>query len=85
MDVMITNNQLAGRFEIAQDGHTAILEYKKSEDVMTLVHTEVPEALGGKGLGGKLVMFALRYAKQNKLNVVAHCEFAKKYIQRHNR
>lgn len=83
MDVMITNNQLAGRFEISQDGNTAILEYVVSGGQMTLVHTEVPEELGGKGFGGKLVKFALEHAKRNNLRVAAHCEFAQSYILRH--
>jgi len=83
MDVMITNNRLAGCFEIAQDGSMAILEYRVKGGLMTLVHTEVPEELGGKGFGGKLVKFALEYAKRNNLSVVAHCEFAHSYILRH--
>jgi predicted GNAT family acetyltransferase len=48
-----------------------------------LVHTEVPEELGGKGFAGKLVKFALDHAKRNNLRVVAHCEFAQSYISRH--
>ena len=83
MDIMITNNQLAERFEIACGKDVAFLEYIVTGGLMTLVHTEVPEALGGKGLGGKLVKFALEHAKQNKLSVVAQCEFAQSYIKRH--
>lgn len=83
MDVMITNNQLTGCFEIAHDGHTAILEYIVAGGQITLVHTEVPEELEGKGFGGKLVKYALDYAKQNNLKVIAHCEFAQSYIKRH--
>ncbi len=83
MDVMVTNNQLAGRFEIVQDGSTAFLEYRETGGLMTLVHTEVPEELGGKGFGGRLVKFALESAKRNNLKVVARCEFAHRYILRH--
>jgi len=78
MDIMITNNQLAGCFEIAQAGITAFFEYVVTGGLMTLVHTEVPEELGGK-----LVKFALEYAKRNNLRVAAHCEFAHSYIMRH--
>jgi predicted GNAT family acetyltransferase len=83
MDIVIANNQSEERFEIACEGRLALLEYKISGDLMTLVHTEVPKDLGGKGFGGKLVKFALEYAKQNSLRVVAHCEFAQNYIKRH--
>ena len=83
MDIMITSNQLAGRFEIAIGKSVAFLEYIVLGRLMTLVHTEVPEELGGKGFGGKLVKFALEHAKKNKLRVVARCEFAQSYIMRH--
>lgn len=83
MDVMITNNQLAERFEIASGKSVAFLEYLVVAGLMTLVHTEVPEKLGGKGFGGELVKFALEYAKRSNLRVVAHCEFAQSYILRH--
>ncbi len=83
MDIMITNNQLADRFEIACGKNVAFLEYIVIGSLMTLVHTEVPEELGGKGFGGKLVKFALAHAKKNNLKVMAQCEFANSYILRH--
>lgn len=83
MNTMITNNQLAERFEIACGKSVAFLEYKVIGRLMTLAHTEVPEDLGGKGLGGELVRFAFEHAKRNNLKVVAHCEFAHSYILRH--
>jgi predicted GNAT family acetyltransferase len=83
MNIMITNNQLAGRFEIAYDKSMAVLEYLVKGNLLTLVHTEVPEELGGKGFGGQLVKSALEHAKKNNLRVDAQCEFAKSYIMRH--
>ena len=83
MNIMITNNQLAERFEIAYEKNMAVLEYLATGVLMTLVHTEVPEELKGKGFGGKLVKSALEHAKKNNLRVVAQCEFAKSYIMRH--
>jgi uncharacterized protein len=79
----ITNNRSEGRFEIACEERLALLEYKVTGTLMTLLHTEVPESLNGKGFGGKLVKFALEYAEQNNLDVVAQCEFAQSYIKRH--
>lgn len=79
----ITNNESAGRFEIASGQDIALLEYDLTGRLMTLLHTEVPKQLGGKGLGGMLVKFALDYALHNNLSVVAQCEFAQNYIMRH--
>ena len=79
----ISNNQSAGRFEIRDEKCTALLDYELTDNQMILVHTEVPKELEGDGLGVKLVKFALEYAKQHNLVVIAQCEFAQSYIERH--
>ena len=43
-----------GRFELEQSGQTAWLEYNLVGGVLQLIHTEVPEALRGKGIAGQL-------------------------------
>jgi len=83
VDMTITNNSSIGRFEIKHEKCMALLEYEVTGNQMILVHTEVPKELEGKGLGGKLVKFALEHAKENNLGVVAQCEFAQSYIERH--
>lgn len=83
MDMTVTNNASAGRFEIACGKSMAVLEYDVTGKLLTLIHTEVPQELGGKGLGGMLVKSAFDYASRNNLNVVAQCEFAQSYIVRH--
>ncbi len=50
---------------------------------MLLVHTEVPEAWGGRGIGGRLVRAALARAKANGLTVVPWCPFARRWLQEH--
>ena len=49
-----------GRFELTMDGHTAELVYRIVGGHLVLVHTEVPEALEGRGIGGALVEAARR-------------------------
>lgn len=78
----ITNNPSVGRFEVKHEKCMALLEYKVTNNQITLIHTEVPKELEGKGLGGTLVKFALEHAKLNSLGVVAQCEFAQSYIAR---
>ena len=48
-----------------------------------LVHTEVPDALAGRGLGGRLVTAALDRAEREGLTVVPWCPFARDWLQRH--
>lgn len=80
----ITDNTLLHRFELQEDGETAFLLYSKSQNSLRLVHTEVPDALRGKGIGSKLVGGVLRLAKQNKLSVVPSCPFVAEYLSRHH-
>lgn len=83
MDIDITNNQSEKRFQAAAGKSSGFLYYSYSGSEMTLVHTEVPDELGGRGLGGKLVKFALEYARQQGLKIKAECPFAQGYIKRH--
>jgi len=79
----VTHNEAKGQFEIALENQTAFLSYRRSNDHISLVHTEVPEALRGKGLGAQLVHAALDYARFNQLKIVPVCPFVKAYLQKH--
>lgn len=70
------------RFEITIDGLTAFLQYRTHDDTLVLVHTEVPKALGGRGIGGQLVDFAVESAKAKGQRVSALCPFAKKHLEK---
>jgi len=82
-DAEVTDNQDASRLEIHADGELAELVYRKRAGRLVLVHTEVPEALGGRGLGGQLVQAALGKAAAEGLTVVPLCPYARGWLQRH--
>jgi predicted GNAT family acetyltransferase len=48
-----------------------------------LIHTEVPESLGGGGLGGQLVLGAIGKATHEGLTIVPLCPFARGWLERH--
>ena len=75
--------QTEHRFELTRDGHTAELVYRNDGDQLVLVHTEVPDELGGQGIGGQLVRAALETARRRHLTVVPVCEFARGWIESH--
>jgi uncharacterized protein len=79
----IVNNKPQHRYELAVDGHIAATYYEIADGVITLVHTEVPPELGGKGIGSKLIKGALDQIRTEGLKVVAQCPFAKAYIEKH--
>lgn len=81
-DDLISLNDELHRFEIAVEDDVAFLDYELDGDVLTLIHTEVPEALEGRGLGSKLAKFALAYAKDKGLAVVPRCAFVRSFLER---
>jgi len=48
------DNEDRSRFELDVEGIIAFITYRKSSNAITLVHTEVPPELGGRGIGSKL-------------------------------
>ena len=48
------DNEGRNRFDLNVDDTIAFVTYRKSPGVITLVHTEVPPELGGRGIGSKL-------------------------------
>ena len=71
------------RFVATLDGVQAELEYEQRSQVLSLTHTGVPSAIGGRGVGGDLVRSALDYARSKGLKVVPSCGYAAAYIERH--
>ena len=79
----VADNPQQHRFEVAQDGATAFLSYRLDDGAIALVHTEVPEALEGKGIGSSLATAAFDYARSKKLRVVVICPFVGRWLERH--
>jgi hypothetical protein len=79
----VRDNAALERFELETDGHTAYLYYRLEPGVITLVHTEVPPALGGRGVGSRLVAGALETIRQRWLKVVVKCPFVAAYMGKH--
>lgn len=82
-DVEILHFPAENRFVIRRDGAEAELVYRIDKDRMLIVHTEVPDALGGRGIGAQLVNAAVRRAAAEDLTVVPWCPFARRYLRRH--
>lgn len=80
----IENNEAARRFEARFPEGLAQLRYRYDrEGRLVLIHTEVPPALGGRGIAGLLAKTALEFAQAKQLSIVPECPFVKAYLQRH--
>jgi predicted GNAT family acetyltransferase len=72
------------RYEVTVDGELAgFLDYRTRKGLLALVHTEVDERFGGRGLGGRLARFALGQAREQELAVLPFCTFVNEWIRRH--
>ncbi|MGJ4942282.1 GNAT family N-acetyltransferase [Bradyrhizobium sp. HKCCYLS1011] len=69
------DNEAANRFELEVDGVTAFVTYRKSPGAITLVHTEVPPELGGRGVGSKLGRAALDAVRAQGRKLTVECDF----------
>ena len=79
----VRDNTERHRFELEADGHVAFSNYRRTGNVLTILHTEVPKALEGRGIGSSLTKGVLDIARSQGLKVKAECPFAKGYIERH--
>ncbi len=79
----VRQDPAARRFSVEVDGHTGILDYELRDGVMTITHTRVPEAIGGRGVAGELTRVALDTARANGWKVVARCPYAAAFVRRH--
>ncbi len=79
----VMDNPALGRFETGGGDGTAFVEYRRAGDRIALLHTEVPEALSGQGVGSKLVRGTLDALRGEGTKVVPRCEFVAAYVARY--
>ena len=80
-DVM--DDERRRRFVLTEDGYEAHLVYRTDGTHLTLVHTEVPDAIGGRGIGGRLVRAAIERAARTGETVLPWCPFARRWLRDH--
>jgi predicted GNAT family acetyltransferase len=79
----VRDNVQLHRFELDAGGHVAYSNYRRDGDTLTVMHTEVPAALNGKGIGSALARGLLDLARAQGLKVVPLCPFVAAYIAKH--
>lgn len=82
-DIPLVNNELSRQFELTVDNIKSKIEYELQKDRMFLIHTEVPQALAGKGVGNAIVEKTLQYLETNNLKLVPLCPFVAAYVKKH--
>ena len=78
----IQQNHDKSRFECTEDGVLCVLDYRLDERTLTVLHTGVPAAVGGRGIAAELTRCALDAAREQGLKVRPLCSYTAAYIKR---
>ena len=79
----VRDNPDRNRFELATPAGTAFASYRRDDTTITIMHTEVPRALEGRGVGSKLVAGTLDLIRGERRKVVPLCSFVRHFINTH--
>jgi predicted GNAT family acetyltransferase len=79
----VTHDPDRSVFEYRAGSSVAEIVYRRRGERMVLLHTGVPGALEGQGVGGQLVRAAVGYAASEGLTIVPACPFARDWLERH--
>lgn len=79
----IQHNEDRQRFEAVVDNQLCVLEYVRDGNTVSMNHVRVPEAVGGRGIAGEITRYALDWARDEGLRVVANCPYVARWIERH--
>jgi uncharacterized protein len=79
----ISHDQSDKKFTTEIDGHTAELDYTTDGSAMTITHTRVPPAIGGRGVAAELMRAALAVAKEKGWSINPACSYAAAYMRKH--
>ena len=79
MEIQQINNETKGAFKAIEDGKEAgNMTYSwAGENRFIIDHTDVNPEFSGKGVGKKMVLAAVEYARENNLKIIPLCPFAK--------
>ena len=99
MSDRVTDNSEARRFEMALGARDApagaepgaaepgralaFVAYRRTGDVLTLDHAEVPPAFEGQGVGSRLVKATLDDIRARGLKIIPRCGFVRAYMHSH--
>lgn len=79
----VVRNEAVNRFDVQVQDAPAFMTYKQRGTVLSLVHTEVPAALRGKGIAGALIRTVLDWARTQHLTILPFCPAVASVIEKH--
>ena len=76
----VRDNPDHNRFEMDTPGGLAFARYRREGGTLTILHSEVPRAVEGRGLGSQLVQGMLDLVRLRGEKVVPLCGFVRRFI-----
>ncbi len=84
MHIDVTDHPARSRYEARLDGElVGHADYRIDGGRVTITHTEVDPAQGGRGIGSELVRRVLLDVASRELELVPQCPFVADYLRRH--
>ena len=81
---VVADNAAKSRYELHVGGELAgFVSYRRSGEVIDLLHTQVDPKFQGAGLAGRLAQDTLDDARARHLAVLPTCPFIRSWIRRH--
>jgi predicted GNAT family acetyltransferase len=83
-DLLICDEPDAHRFEARRGGElVGFVDYRWVGGRRVLIHTEVPPAFEGQGIGSALARHVLDLAREREERISIKCPYLRTFIERH--
>lgn len=82
-NIEVTKNEAQNQYEMEFDGYKGLVQYKETDGVYAITHTEVAPELEGKGVGSALVEKTLAKIESDGKKILPYCPFVSAYIKKH--
>ncbi|TIQ29976.1 MAG: N-acetyltransferase [Mesorhizobium sp.] len=84
MDAKVRENARQHRFELPiAEGALAAAYYRIEDGLVVLIHTEVPSAFSGQGIGSQLAQGLFELLRKTGRKAVLKCPFMVRFLIRH--
>lgn len=80
--IPLVKNVEKKRFEIEVNGYFAFIDYRETDNQISLIHTEAEPELAGTGAAAAVVEKTLHYIEENTKKLLPFCPYVFAYIKK---
>lgn len=81
-ELQVVKNDETQQFELTVDGYIAFIEFREKPSHISLIHTESPPELEGRGVATALIEKTLAYLEANNYKLLPLCPLVFAYIKK---